>query len=48
LADAMMSAWDSAGEGGIVEIMFGVQGLLASAWQPDADAREFLSRALAG
>lgn len=48
IAGAMKSAWASAGEAGIVEAMFGANGLVKSAWQPDLAARELIARKLAG
>lgn len=48
IADAMKCAWARAGAGGIVEAMFGVNGLVKSAWQPDTASREFIARNLAG
>jgi fructuronate reductase len=48
IADAMKSAWAWAGEGGVVEAMFGANGLVKSAWQPDPASREFITRNLAG
>ncbi len=48
LAEALKSAWHSAGEAGIVEAMFGTNGLVTSAWQPGPASREFIARNLAG
>ena len=48
IADAMDSAWARAGDGGIVDAMFGANGLVPSAWQPDTASREFVIRNLAG
>jgi fructuronate reductase len=47
IADAMKSAWAGAGESGIVEAMFGADGLFKSAWQPDMASRELIARNLA-
>ncbi len=48
MAEAMQSAWAKAGEAGIVEAIFGEQGLIKSAWQPDMASRETIARTLAG
>jgi fructuronate reductase len=48
MAEAMRSAWAKSGVAGIVEAMFGVKGLIKSAWQPDMPSREMIARALAG
>jgi fructuronate reductase len=48
IADAMKSAWAKHGEGGIVDAMFGANGLVKSAWRPDWASRECIARNLAG
>ena len=48
IAEALKCAWAKAPAGGIVEAMFGVNGLVKSAWQPDTASREFIARNLAG
>jgi fructuronate reductase len=53
LASAMRAAWDSAGASGIVDALFGADGLVKSAWQPtpashDSIARHLTDRSLSG
>ncbi len=47
-ASAMKSAWVRAGETGIVEAMFGSNGLIKSAWKPDNASLRIIARSLAG
>jgi fructuronate reductase len=46
LADALQACWAKSGKHGIVDAMFGPDGLLASPWQPGAADREFVSALL--
>jgi fructuronate reductase len=48
IASAMKAAWARAGKEGIVDAMFGADGLVKSQWQPSAAARDFIARDLAG
>jgi fructuronate reductase len=48
IADAMKSTWARAGEGEIIDAMFGANGLVPSAWQPDMASRDSITRSLAG
>ena len=48
LADELASAWRKNGFGGIVEALFGADGLLSSPWKPNERERTFLERDLAG
>ena len=41
IADAMKSAWAGAGVSGIIDAMFGANGLVKSAWRPDPASREW-------
>jgi fructuronate reductase len=47
IAEALKSAWDAEGEGGIVEAVFGADGLIKSAWEPDLVAQGVLALNLA-
>lgn len=46
IAGVLKSAWATAGEGGIVDDVFGANGLIKSAWQPDPPARDLLTQNL--
>jgi fructuronate reductase len=47
LAGALKSAWTRAGEGGILDAVFGEQGLLRSAWRPSRQDRAQIAGLLA-
>jgi fructuronate reductase len=47
IADALKLAWAREGKGGIVEAIFGTNGLIKSAWEPDLTARDVLALNLA-
>lgn len=40
LAGPMAEAWSRAGDGGVVDAMFGASGLIASQWRPRAEDRD--------
>ncbi len=44
LADRLKAAWKSAGTSGIVEPLFGADGLIPSDWRPTSPDRDFIAR----
>jgi fructuronate reductase len=48
LADALQAAWDRTGASGIVDALFGADGLVKSAWQPTRASHDSIARHLAG